>query len=72
MAERLHRTQASLGLQEEVTLRTEENKRSLEEQLSTLRASQQAAESECRALKVVLLVKSLCHVVIAVFCFFLV
>lgn len=56
MAEQQNRTQASFSLQEELTLRTEKEKRSLEEQLSMLRASQQATESKARGLQVRFLV----------------
>lgn len=65
MAERQNRTQASFSLQEELTLRTEKEKRSLEEQLSMLRASQQATESKARGLQVRFLVQSSCQPVIS-------
>lgn len=66
-AERLNRTQASLSLQEELTLRMEEEKRSLEEQLSMLRASHQATESKTRGLQVGFLVIASLEIVLFYF-----
>lgn len=50
--ERLQRMHTSLTQQEDLTLRTEKEKRSLEEQVAQLRTGLQVAEGESRALQV--------------------
>lgn len=50
--QQLHKAQTSLSLQQDVSHRTEREKRGLEAELAQLRTSFQAAQAESRALQV--------------------
>lgn len=52
MAQQLHDAHTSLSVHEEAACRTKEEKRRVEEEVTQLRLSLQAAEAESRALQV--------------------